>query len=150
MERVKGMPIRFVAIKKFSHTREDGEIFDFLPGEVYENSLASFNFISENYPGCVQEIEMTQEDWIDLATARALACKKRIDELEKLYGEHLSSYYYRVIPEYAGARVDGTGYGGGLPDAYNKVNLLQEDIERFERQCIENLSKGSDEIGIHM
>lgn len=148
MERVNGMPIRFVAIKKFSHTREDGRTFEFLPGEVYENDLSSFDYISKKYPGCVQEIEMTQEDWIDLATSRALECKKRIDELERLYGEHLSSYYYGVIPSYEGAKVDGSGYSGGLPDAYNKTHLLQEDIERFERQCVDNFSKNSG--GMHM
>lgn len=145
MERVNGMPIRFVAIKKFTHIREDGRTFEFLPGVIYENDFEEFDFIFKKYPGCVQEIEMTQEDWIDLATSRALECKKRIDELERMYGEHFSSYNYGVIPSYEGAKVDGTGYGGGLPDAYNKVNLLQEEIERFERQCVDNLSKGSGE-----
>lgn len=144
MERVNGMPVRFVAIKKFAHTREDGRIFEFLPGEVYENDLQSFSFISKNYPGCVQEIEMTQEDWIDLATSRALACRKRISELEQLYGEHLSSYYYGVIPSYEGEKVDGRGYGGGLPDAYRKIKLLESDVESFEKQCLEKLLDNSD------
>lgn len=146
MERVNGMPVRFVAIRKFAHTREDGREFDFLPGDVYENDPASFDFISEKYPGCIQEIEMTEEDWVDLATSRALKCKKRIDELEALYGEQLSSYYYSVIPSFDGAKVDGSGYGGGLPDAYSKVNLLEKDIEGFEEQCV---AKSKSTGGVH-
>ena len=39
MERVNGMPIRFVAVKKFAHTRVDGRVFEFLPGKVSENDL---------------------------------------------------------------------------------------------------------------
>ena len=146
MERVNGMPIRFVAIKKFSHTNEDnGRVFEFLPGEVYENTLEAFDYISEKYPGCVQEIEMTREDWVDLATSRALECKKRIDELEKIYGERLDSFYYSVIP-FGENKVDGSRYGGGLPDAYNKTRLLKEDIESFERQCMGNITKDSSEM----
>ena len=147
MERVSGMPIRFVAIKKFVFTREDGKIFEFLPGEVYENTLDSFNFISENFPGYVQEIEMTIEDWIDLATKRALDCKKRISELERLYGDHLETYYYRVIPSTDDERVDGTGYAGGLRDAYNKVRMLEEDIDIFDREHAESLTNASN--GMH-
>lgn len=143
MQRVEGMPIRFVAIKKFSFTREDGRVFEFIPGEVYENDLVSLNYVSNLFPDCVQEIEMTEQDWIDLGTERALACKKRIDELEIMYGERLSSYYYGIIPMHEGEKVDGRHYGGGLPDAYYKTKLLQEDVERFERECAEKYSKST-------
>lgn len=144
MERVNGMPVRFVAIKKFTHTREyDGVIFDFVPGEIYENTVSSFEYISQKYPECVQEIEMTKEDWIDLGTTRALACKKRISELELLSGEKFSSYYYRVIPSTEGEKVDGTGYGGGLPDAYRKTHLLKGDVSAFEKKVFsDNLTSG--------
>lgn len=139
MERVDGMPVRFVAIKKFTHTLVDGSVtFNFLPGEIYENTPKSFEYISQKYPGCVQEIEMTKEDWIDLGTTRALECKRRISELELLSGEKFSSYYYRVIPSYEGARVDGSGYGGGLSDAYNKTHLLQGDVSNFEKRVFPN------------
>lgn len=53
-----------------------------------------------------------------------------------------SSYYTRVIPERS-SRVDGTGYGGGLSDAYHKTKLLQSDVEKFEKQCLTNLVKNS-------
>ena len=91
MERVNGMPVRFVAIKKFTQTRGDDSVtFNFLPGEIYENTPESFEYISQKYPGCVQEIEMTKEDWIDLGTTRALGGKRRISELELLSGEKFS------------------------------------------------------------
>lgn len=143
MERVNGMPVRFVAIKKFEHIREDGQIFTFLPGEVYENGVNSYDYFSKKYPGCVQEIEMTKDDWIDLGTNRVLKCKKRIQELERLYGNHFSSFYYGILLSVDKKKIDGSEYGGGLSDAYNKTHLLNNDVDRFEKQCIANLSKDS-------
>ena len=142
MERVYGMPVRFVATKKFTPANAYPER-EFQPGEISEGSVDNFESISRNNPGSIVEIEMTKEDWINLGTSRALACKKRIAELTALYGFDFSSPYYSVIPTSEDEKVDGTGYGGGLPDAYRKTHLLEADVARFEQQCIEQLSKSS-------
>lgn len=76
---------------------------------------------------------MTEQDWIELGTTRALNCKKRIAELELLSGENFCSYYYEIIPS-EGEKVDGKYYGGGLPEAYRKVTYLEEDLASFEQR----------------
>ena len=138
MERVKDMPVRFVALQKFEHIREDGKVFIFLPGEVYEDDVDSFKIMSRIYPDAIQEIYMTREDWIDLGTARALKCKKRIKELEQLYGQEFTSYHYCVIPISERGKVDGRAFDGGLPEAYGKTHYLERDVKIFEQLCLED------------
>ena len=86
---------------------------------------------------------MTEEDWIELATKEARECGERIALLEKATNEKFQSYYTGVIPKTDEQRVDGTGYGGGLPDAYNKVRLLQRQIDSFEEKTFKGESKGT-------
>ena len=136
MERVNGMPIRCVITQKVEDERWIQKKFS--PGQILEWNDYDFKKFNEEHPGCMQEILMTEEDWIDLGTTRALECKKRISELELISGEKFSSYYYGVIPSYEGVKVDGSGYGGGLPDAYYKTHLLQEDVSAFERSVFSN------------
>lgn len=136
MERVEGMPIRCVIIQRVED--ESWIQKKFIPGQILELNDYDFAKFNEEHPGCMQEILMTKEDWIDLGTTRALECKKRIAELELLSGEKFSSYYSRVIPSYEGAKVDGSSYGGGLPDVYHKTHLLQEDVLAFERRIFSN------------
>jgi len=135
MERVPGMLVRCVITKRIINSKLAKGIYE--PGTIFEVSESDFQRLSADYPDCIQEIEMTEQDWINLGTTRARKCQKRIHELEQLYGETFESYYIGVIPEY-GYKVDGYGYGGGLHDAYRKTKLLEEDVERFEKQCIEH------------
>ena len=141
---VKGMPIRIVITRRIESEKLSDKILE--PGTVIDISLFDLEYFNNNFGGYFQEIEMTEEDWIQLATASAKKSQKRISELEQLFGERFESYYTSVIP-YGDSLVDGTGYGGGLSDAYNKTKLLQEDIEKFERQCVANLAVNQG--GIH-
>ena len=136
MERIDRMPDRCVIIQKVEDEKWKQKTY--CPGQILELNDYDFQLFSEEHPGCIQEILMTEEDWIELGTTRALECKKRIAELELISGEKFSSYYESVIPSYEGARVDGKGYGGGLPDAYYKTHLLQEDVSAFEKNIFSN------------
>ena len=66
--------------------------------EGEETDLVKYDLDSllKQYPGCVTEIKMTKEDWINLATKKALQCKDRIEKLKKR-GIIFSSYYLGVI-----------------------------------------------------
>lgn len=135
MERVEGMPIRVVCVKSI---KKGGELKRDIPvGEVFDLSDYYFELLSRKFPECIQEIVMTQEDWVDLATKNAFTAKKRIDTLQALSGRKFSSYYWGVIPDHEDEKVTGHGYGGGLPDAYNKTKLLLKDVDDFEKNLLE-------------
>lgn len=143
MSRVNGMPVRCVITKKIRNIRLiNGE---YEPGTILELNDSDFGRFNYYHPGAIQEIEMTEEDWINLATSRALECKKRINELQQLYGEQFSSNYCRVIPS-PGCKVDGSSFGGDLKDAYYKTIILKKEIENFEKQCQENLGRKAETI----
>lgn len=143
MERVQGMPIRVVCIKKIEDKRLKRSI---QPGEILDLGETDFKTLSQMFPGCIQEIEMTQEDWVDLATKNAFDCKRRIAILEAMSRTKFSSYYVGVIPDCEGQKVTGSGYGGGLPDAYRKTLYLKDDVDSFENKLLES-NKDTQDIG---
>lgn len=136
---VKGMPIRIVVTKKIVDEKLQNKIIE--PGTIIDLNINDFEYFNTNLQGYFDEIEMTQEDWIQLATNSAKQSQKRIYELEQLYGTKFESHFISVIP-YGDSLVDGSGYSG-LSDAYDKTKYLEHDIESFEKKCIESLSKGS-------
>ena len=66
----------------------------------------------------------------------AMECKKRRAILESASNEKFQSYNISVIPRSENQRVDGSGYGGGLSDAYNKIRMLQRELDSFEEKHI--------------
>lgn len=136
MERVKGMPIRVVIIKKIVDDRLTAKQLN--PGQILELDKSSYELFNQNYPGCIQEIEMTQEDWIDLATNRVNVCKKRVAELEQLSGEKFEGRHYYLMDKEDSWKVDGSGYTGGLPVVYRKIHYLENDVKQFENQIFSN------------
>lgn len=132
---VEEMPIRIAVTKKI-----EKESIIIEPGTVIDISLYDLEFFNKNFEGFFSEIEMTREDWIQLATTNALKSQKRITELEMLYDKKFESHYTSVIPQ-VDFLVDGTGFGGGLSDAYNKTKCLEKDIEQFEKECLASLKK---------
>jgi hypothetical protein len=139
MEKVKEMPIRAVITKKVVSSKWSQGVF--LPGTVADWNKYDFDLFVSQYPDCIKEIEMSEQDWINLATDNARKAQQRIWELEKIYGEKFISNNYSVIPDEFYDKVDGFGYSGGLEDAYRKTKLLLDDVDSFERQCVANYVK---------
>ena len=74
MERVNGMPVRCVITKRVIDSRCAEGVYE--PGMILELAPYDFELFVNQYPGCIQEIEMSEEDWINSGTSRALACRK--------------------------------------------------------------------------
>ncbi len=120
---IDDMPIRCVITKKIENHN---------PGDIIDLDSNYFEALKSRYPDSIQKIEMTRQDWIDLATNNANKSAKRIMELQQLYGEEFYSRNVQVIPSYG--EVDGKGFQGGLREAYDMTKQLQQDIEVFEEQ----------------
>lgn len=120
---IDDMPIRCVITKRIENHN---------PGDIIDLDSSYFETLKSRYPDSIQKIEMTRQDWIDLATNNANKSAKRIMELQQLYGEEFYSRNMRVIPSYG--EVDGKGFQGGLREAYGMTKQLQQDIEVFEEQ----------------
>ena len=148
MERVTGMPVRAIITKEVIDLKWTKGIFP--AGWVSDWDEFDFELFKSQHPDCIVEIEMTEDDWINLATDNAKKAKVRIWELEKLYGEKFSSNYIGVIPISRFSKVDGHGYCDRLSDAYKKTIQLLKDVEEFEEQCIENMiiNESSQEIKV--
>lgn len=131
MNRVNGMPIRVKCNYTIEDNRWKGETIEqWKEFDLYGQD--ELDWLLREHPGCVYELEMTEQDWIDLATKEALECKETISKLEKSTGRQFNSHYISVIPSYEDSKVDGHGYGGGLPDAYRKVAGLKRDVAEFK------------------
>lgn len=124
---IDDMPIRCVVTKKIKSLTENHN-----PGDIIDLDSNYFEALKSRYPDSIQKIEMTRQDWIDLATNNANKSAKRIMELQQLYGEEFYSRNMQVIPSYG--EVDGKGFQGGLREAYGMTKQLQQDIEVFEEQ----------------
>lgn len=124
---IDDMPIRCVVTKKIKSLTENHN-----PGDIIDLDSNYFETLKSRYPDSIQKIEMTRQDWIDLATNNANKSAKRIMELQQLYGEEFYSRNMQVIPSYG--EVDGKGVQGGLREAYEMTKQLQQDIEVFEEQ----------------
>lgn len=120
---IDDMPIRCVITKRIENHN---------PGDIIDLDSNYFETLKSRYPDSIQKIEMTRQDWIDLATNNANKSAKRIMELQQLYGEEFYSRNMRVIPSYG--EVDGKEFQGGLREAYEMTKQLQQDIEVFEEQ----------------
>jgi hypothetical protein len=120
---IDDMPIRCVITKRIENHN---------PGDIIDLDSNYFDALKSRYPDSIQKIEMTRQDWIDLATNNANKSAKRIMELQQLYGEEFYSRNMRVIPSYG--EVDGKEFQGGLREAYEMTKQLQQDIEVFEEQ----------------
>lgn len=148
LDVVPGMPIRIVCTKLIQDdTLRDKEI---QPGTILNLNHFDFEFFLENYSGHFQEIEMSKEDWIELATKEAMECSRKIQLLQKVSGKKFESYHISVIPG-RGGKVDGSGYGkdGDLGDAYNHLRSLQKDLDKFESevyQQLDNSKKDRDDL----
>lgn len=133
MIRVNGMPIRVKCNYTIEDSRWHGEkIEQWKEIDLYNQD--ELEWLLREHPGCVYELEMTSDKWIELATKEALECKEKISRLEKSTGKKFSSNNISVIPYSSEDKVDGHGYGGGLPDAYHKVTCLKKDVLEFERK----------------
>ena len=133
MERVSGMPIRVRCNCTIHDSEWIGE--EIVQGkEIDIYGQAGLDWILAKHPGCVDEVEMTEQDWIDLATREAKECGKKIASLEESTGRMVESYYRGVIPKSEDEKVNGHGYAGGLPDAYHKVKYLEQDVENFQKK----------------
>lgn len=124
---IDDMPIRCVVTKKIKSLTENHN-----PGDIIDLNSNYFESLKSCYPDSIQKIEMTRQDWIELATNNANKSAKRIMELQQLYGEEFYSRNMQVIPSYG--EVDGIGFKGGLREAYEMTKQLQKDIEVFEEQ----------------
>lgn len=124
---IDDMPIRCVVTKKIKSLTENHN-----SGDIIDLDSNYFEALKSRYPDSIQKIEMTRQDWIDLATNNANKSAKRIMELQQLYGEEFYSRNMQVIPSYG--EVDGKGFQGGLREAYEMTKQLQQDIEVFEEQ----------------
>ncbi len=132
---MREMPIRVCCVKrlespKLTRVFEPGQVEDFYGDKV----------LLKEFPDYFVEIEMSQEDWERHATQKAMDLKNRIELLLKC-GVKFSSYYLRVIPLKEGEVVNGSGFGGGFPDAYAKLEMLENDVKAAEQSVINNKSQ---------
>ena len=123
-EVVKDMPVRVIFTKRIKNDR-----VNIAPGTITEVPLLYYEDFVNAYSGDFEEIKMTREDWIELATKEMYECKKKISFLEKISGKNFESYHISITHQ---DKVDGGGYGGGLSDAYHHLKYLQQDIAEFE------------------
>ena len=135
---MRDMPIKVCCVKRLEDERltrvfEPGEVVDFYGAKK----------LLDDFPEHFAKIEMSQDDWVRHATQKALELKRRIMILKKS-GVNFSSPYMRAIPTGKDEVVDGTAFGGGFPDAYYKLELLDADITSAENSLINGKDKEND------
>lgn len=135
------MPTRVCVIKKIDDKENNLCI---IPGTILTLDDFDWKYFKNKYKDNIQEITMTRDDWIELATNEALECAQKISMLEKASGKKMESYYKGIIPA-EGKKVDGVGYGGGLSDAYNKVRMLKMDVSNFEKRILKEKNRENEE-----
>lgn len=137
------MPIRVV----FTKTVNDEELVckQIKVGTVTDATESDFEQFSRRYPGCFTVVEMTEQDWIDLATENFVGSKRRLEMLTAISeGMGLGitvneTIYYYSVPE-PGTKVNPSHYGGGLSDVYYKSTLYKGFVDEFERKIGERLA----------
>ena len=106
-EELNSMPKRVVSIRGIQD-----EKIQIKPGQILNLTEDDFNYLVTNYGDSIQEIKMTDEDWIELAKKETLICRKRIAIAEKASGNRFNSNYTGVIDKLNGEQFDVSEYKG--------------------------------------
>ncbi|MBO5375584.1 MAG: hypothetical protein J6A52_01890 [Bacilli bacterium] len=140
---MENMPTRII----FTKTINDSDLISkqIKVGTIMDANTLDFEEFKKRYPGCFTVIEMTEQDWIDLATENFVDSKRKLDMLTSISeGMGLGitvddTIYYYTVPE-TGTKVNPQNYGGGLSDVYYKSTLYKGFVDEFERRVGEQLS----------
>ncbi len=132
MERVENMPHRVVCTKTIKDERLNAK--QMLAGTVVDLDDYQYNLLMQVAGESITEIEMSREDWIDLATNNFNESLEQFNALseEERYG--FDERCFAWAPE-KGEKV--TVGDAGLKDIYYKSRVAKEDIKRH----IQKLSK---------
>ncbi|MGN1000837.1 MAG: hypothetical protein ACI4OG_02760 [Bacilli bacterium] len=139
---MENMPKRIV----FTKTVKDDRLLvkQINVGTVMDANESDFYAFSQNYPGCFSVVEMTEQDWIDLATTNFLDSKDKLEKLTAIsegmgLGITVSDsihYYSGLVP----AKDGKVSSVYGLSDIYHKSKYYKGFVDEFERKIGEQLS----------
>jgi len=136
MERIEEMPVRTVILKKVIDSSFDlPEIKNgiFTPGEILDFKEEQFEEFKSCHPESIQEIEMTEEDWLNLTISNIKEAKDRISKFEELTCFKYSSKYSIDIPNSYENLIE---FYSNLKNAYAYSKLLKITSKAFEYDCI--------------
>lgn len=140
--KISQMPHRVCVIKKIV---DEEYKFSAAPGTILDLEQDAYENYKIKYGDSIQDIIMTKDDWIELLTKEAIECASKIELLEKASGKKFESRNLGMIPK-NGQKINVIGYGGGLPDVYNKVEALKMDVFIFEAFNVRTKDNGQEDV----
>lgn len=136
MENVPNMPHRVVCKKTLEDERLVAKKVE--AGTILDLNNYDFEMFQIDFPEYFEEIEMTQEDWINLTTRNFNESAAKLRILRSVSNIPFQSYYEGCVPA-KGTKVRPTSYGGDLSDIYTKSKIFQREVDDFEKKVEQSI-----------